>query len=74
MTYVCDECFREMEDDGSWEGILGSPEVAIRSSPLVFEHEDIEFPELAGVTFFATCPVARSDDIWLACSQNGTVI
>jgi hypothetical protein len=75
LLHICEECFRELESDQSrlWEGVLGAPEISIRSSRLRFEHEDIQFIELGSVAPVAICPIQQSDDMWLACNETGAL-
>jgi hypothetical protein len=73
LVNVCNECFRAIETDGSWEGICGKPEILTRDGNLRFEHEDIELPELANVRILAVEPIEGLPGTWLACTATGAL-
>ncbi len=74
LVEICSDCFCAIEADGSWEGIVGKPEVLIRPSNLRFEHEEFGLPELKGVRILEVQPVEGSAGKWLACSSTGTFL
>jgi hypothetical protein len=75
LVLACSECFKAVEKDGGWEGILGTPEVLISTRrDLRFEHETAELPELSGLTVIDLQPIEASAGLWLACTSTGSLI
>jgi hypothetical protein len=74
LINVCNECFRLIDDSGSWDGNVGKPEILSRPSTLRLEHEDIDLPQLAGIHILEVQPVEGSADSWLACTSTGAII
>lgn len=74
LVNVCDECFRAIEEAGSWEGIVGQPQVVTRQSDLLFEHEDIDLPGIGEFRILEVQPVEHLVGKWLACTSTGTIL
>jgi hypothetical protein len=75
LVGVCDECFREIEHQRTWEGILGAPEVRIApTGTLRFQHETIDVSALAGVSIIAMEPIDARNGCWLAYAESGELI
>src|SRR5436190_6329527 len=47
LREVSPEFFKEVEQEGCWDGIIGEPEIRSRATGLYFEHETRSLPELA---------------------------
>jgi hypothetical protein len=64
-----------VEKDGSWEGIVGRPEVAERASGLHFRHESLHLGELAGDRILDVRPVQAVDqNLWVAVTGAGQLL
>jgi hypothetical protein len=74
LADVCNECFQAIEANGSWEGILGKPDVLTRKSNLRFEHEDITIPELSSYHILNIQPIEGLAGTWLACTSKGSLM
>ena len=74
LREVSPDCFKEVEQEGCWDGIIGEPEISIRASNLYFEHESRRLPEVASIQFLDIQPVVSSLNVWLAISSDGTLI
>ena len=74
LISVCNDCFRLIEDSGSWDGIVGKPEVLSLPSTLRFVHEDIPLPQLAEFQIVEVQPIESLEGTWLACSSTGLLI
>jgi len=69
------DCFQTIEREGSWEGILGSPEVLISTrTDLHFKHETVDLPELADLSILDLQPIEGSAASWLALTTTGSLI
>jgi hypothetical protein len=71
---ACADCFRVVEADNCWEGVLGTPEVRVASRPLRFRHESVALPGLAGEPVPDVQPVEGSAGTWLACTAAGSLV
>ena len=73
LRSLCAACFGTALDNGSWEGVAGTPEVRERPSGLAFEHETVgPLPLLEPL--LDVRPVAGFDrQLWLAVDRAGQV-
>lgn len=74
LISACDECFEKIENEGSWDGTHGQPQVRIGSRSLRFEHETFVIPELQGSTFLNLEPIEKTTGTWLGCTPTGSLI
>jgi hypothetical protein len=72
LRTACPACFRAVEEDGCWEGIVGRPQVLERESGLSFGHETVAFPELRHERLLDVQPASACDqNHWVAITRSG---
>lgn len=74
LVPTCAECFDKIENEGSWDGTLGQPQVRVGSQSLRFEHETFAIAELQGTTFLNLQPIEGTTGTWLGCASSGSLI
>jgi hypothetical protein len=65
--------FKEIEQAGYWDGIIGQPEIRRRVSNLQFEHEAVSVPTLNPLHVLDIQPVPSEPDVWLGLSSDGAL-
>src|SRR5205085_9850371 len=71
---VCPECFRGVENEGCWEGVIGQPQVSSGPNKLRFEHQSFALPDLARVQVLDIQPVWAAPEEWVAVTSEGTLV
>ena len=61
LRTACLECFAHVQQEGSWEGVVGQPEVFSRLSSLSFSHQTVHAPGLRRVDVLDVQPVQAVD-------------
>jgi len=75
LQSVASTKFDELEQGGFWwKGILGRPEVRIRESDLVFEHELLTLPALDDLQIVNICAVESVPDLWIGVSSDWRLV
>jgi hypothetical protein len=75
LRTVCPECYRGVTEQGSWEGIIGRPEIAERETPLSFHGETTALPDAPREPILDVKPVEAFDrNLWVAVTQAGELL
>ena len=75
LLWVCFQCFKEIEEEGWWEGVMGQPQILERPAILHFDHETIG---LTGAGIEAILDIqaidAASQSLWVALTTSGQLL
>lgn len=75
LRNVCETCFEQIEEEGLWEWIAGSPVVTVTPSDLHFVHQQFHLPTLSGDDLLDIQPFHRADGrVWVALTKQGTLV
>lgn len=75
LRSVCPACFTHALEDGSWEGIVGAPEIRERPTNLAFDHQTIGPVGPADDPFLDLRPVPHLDSQrWVAVDRAGRLL
>jgi hypothetical protein len=70
---ICWRCFKELDGEGDWAGIVGRPEVLVRSPSLTMSQQRIPFP--LTIPLLAFEPIAtQGESVWIALTVEGDVV
>jgi hypothetical protein len=73
LLHICERCYTELEKEGCWEGIVGRPEVLVRSTSLSMTQQHIPFP--LTVPFLDLQPInTNSESVWIALTGAGDLV
>jgi hypothetical protein len=72
LRTVCSDCWRGVEEEGTWEGIVGQPEVLERESGLSFSDERIALAEPFQERILDIQPIPSCDqNLWIVVTETG---
>ena len=73
LCHICKRCFREIEENGSFSGIIGQPESKERATALSIFRETVTLP--IGERILALQPVnALRESVWVALTADGKLL
>ncbi len=74
LRRVCSLCFEKVADEGSWEGIIGAPQILHRETGVYFRHRTLTIPNVSEGTLLAIHPVCEQPHTWLALTTDGDIL
>jgi hypothetical protein len=75
LRLTCPVCFEGVQEDGSWNGFAGQPEVKERESVLRFHHERVTMAIPGSDRILDIQPVAALDrNLWIAITRSGQLV
>jgi hypothetical protein len=75
LCTICELCFKRIEDDGYWDGIVGQPEVLHEPSELAFVHRVVSVPDLILDTLVETQALPHTTNrIWISMTATGKLL
>lgn len=75
LREVCPECFREIREEGCWDGIIGRPQVPERPTSLSFTHQVIALSEPISDQILDIQPVeSLTRPAWVALTATGALL
>ncbi|HEY5002714.1 MAG TPA: hypothetical protein VII61_06150, partial [Ktedonobacteraceae bacterium] len=73
LRQICWRCYKELHEEGDWEGIAGRPEIVARSPALSMTQQHIPFP--LTVPFLDLQPInTSSESVWIALTSAGDLV
>jgi len=74
LCTICELCFKEIEDDGYWDGIIGQPEVLHEPSDLAFVHHIVSIPDFTHDNLMEIQPLPHTaNNTWIGLTTDGAL-
>lgn len=72
---VCAACFTEIETENGWDGIRGTPEIAVELSSLLFIHRTVPMPGDGSLVLRLVGPIPEADgSLWIGLTASGQLV